>query len=62
MESNFKLYKRTYRTKTDSKVLKPNLWLPKGKCGREDKLGGWEGHTQTTTYVIDKKDLLHETG
>jgi len=29
-----KLYKRTYKTETDSKISKPNLWLPKGKWGK----------------------------
>jgi len=28
-----KKIKRTYKTETDSKILKPNLWLPKGKHG-----------------------------
>ena len=27
-----KLYKRINKTETDSKILKPNFWLPKGKC------------------------------
>ena len=27
--------------KTDSQILKTNLWLPKGKRGR-DKLGAWD--------------------
>ena len=24
-----------YKTETDSRILKPNLWLPKGKCWGE---------------------------
>ena len=28
-----KKYKRPYKTKTDSKILRTNLWLPKGKHG-----------------------------
>ena len=28
--------------KTDSQELKTNLWLPKGKCGGENKLGVWD--------------------
>ena len=39
------LNKRTYKIETDSKILKPNLWLPKGEHWRGwgmDKLGGWD--------------------
>ena len=39
-------------TEKDSKTLKPNLWLTKGKHGRRDKLGGWDCHIYTTTYKI----------
>ena len=38
--SNEKHYKGAY--KTDSKILKPNLWFPKGKRGGADKLGNWD--------------------
>ena len=31
----------TYKTETDSQTLKTNLWLPKGKGGR-DKSGVWD--------------------
>ena len=31
----------TYKTETDSQTQKTNLWLPKGKVGGRDKLGGW---------------------
>ena len=32
-----------YKTETDSKISKINLWLPKGKRGRgRDKLGAWD--------------------
>ena len=30
-----------YKTETDSQTLKTNLWLPKGKGGR-DKSGVWD--------------------
>ena len=36
MESNEKWYKRTYKAETDTKILKPNLWLLKGKPGEEE--------------------------
>ena len=28
-----------HKTETDSKISKPNLWFPKGKYDRRDKLG-----------------------
>ena len=31
-----------YKTETDSQTQKTNLWLPKGKGSREDKLGVWD--------------------
>ena len=31
-----------YKTETDSQTQKTNLWLPKGKSGGRDKLGGWD--------------------
>ena len=31
-----------YKTETDSQISKSNLWLPKGKCGGNDKLGDWD--------------------
>ena len=31
-----------YKTEINSQILKPNLWLSKGKCGvGSDKLGNW---------------------
>ena len=36
VESNRNDNNRTYKTEIDSKISKPNLGLPKGKCG------GWE--------------------
>ena len=30
-----------YKTETDSETQRTDLWLPKGKGGR-DKLGGWD--------------------
>ena len=50
--------------KTYSKILKPNLQLPKGKhcwgcvC---DKLGGWDGHIHAAIHKISKKGLLYHT-
>ena len=37
VESNFKndINELIYKTETDSKISKTNLWLPKGKCGGE---------------------------
>ena len=43
-----------YRTETDSQTQKTNLWLPKGKGGR-DKLGVWGQQIHTTVYKIDKQ-------
>ena len=34
--------KLIYKTEKDSQTQKTNLWLPKGKGGRQDKLGIWE--------------------
>ena len=48
-----KMYNRTYKTETDSKISKPNLGLPKGKYGGRDKLGGWDWHIHTAIYKID---------
>ena len=31
-----------YKTKTDSQTQKTNLWLPRGKEERKDKLGIWD--------------------
>ena len=31
-----------YKTETDSQTWKTNLWLPKGKGMRRDKLGIWD--------------------
>ena len=41
MESNFE--KNEFIIKqTDSQISKTNLWLPKGKRGKGDKLGSWD--------------------
>ena len=40
------------KTKTDSKIFKPNLSLPKVKWG-ENKLGSCDWHVHTTIYKID---------
>lgn len=44
-----------YKAKTDSQTrhLKTNLGLPKGKRG--DKLGVWDYQMQTTIYKIDRQ-------
>ena len=39
----------THKTELDSQTQKTNLWLPKGKGGR-DKLGGWDWHI-TLLYI-----------
>ena len=31
-----------YKMETDSQTQKTNLWLPKGKGGKRDKLGVWD--------------------
>ena len=43
-----------YKAETDSQTQKANLWLPKGKAGR-DKLGVSDQRIQTTIYKIDKQ-------
>ena len=45
--------KRTYKTETDSEILKPNYvskWVNEGG----HKLGDWDLHKPTTVYKIDK--------
>ena len=40
-----------YKTETNSQILKPNLWLSKGKCGvGSDKLGNWYWHTHLLLF------------
>ena len=41
--------------KKDSKISRPNLWLPKGKCWGRDKLGEW-------VKWVSNKDLLYRIG
>ena len=43
-----------YKTEIDSQTQKANLWLPKGKQGR-DKLGVWDLNIHTTIYKIDNQ-------
>ena len=31
-----------YKRETDSQTQKTNIWLPKGRGGGRDKLGGWD--------------------
>ena len=47
-----KLFTKTEINSTD---LKPNLWFPKEKWLRRDKLGVWDLQPQTTIYKIDKQ-------
>ena len=56
MDSNFKndTKELIHKTETDSKILKPNLWLTKGNTGRRDKLGGWDWHIHKIIYKIDR--------
>ena len=44
----------TYKIETDSQTQETNLWLQKGKGGR-DKLGVWDQQIQTTIYKVDKQ-------
>ena len=37
-----------YKKETHSQIQKMNLWLPKGKGVRKDKLGVWYQQIQTT--------------
>ena len=56
--------KKTYKTETDSKILKPNLGLPKGKHRRgRNKLGGWADMC-ALIYIkqMYSRDLLCSTG
>ena len=39
------------KTEVESQIQETNLWFPRGKQGR-DKLGGWDCHIHTTTYII----------
>ena len=41
-----------YKAETDLQTQKTNLWLPKGKEGR-DKLGVWDQQIQTT--ILNKQ-------
>ena len=47
MESNKNaINELIYKTEINSQILKPNLWLLKGKCGMgNDKLRNWYSHT-----------------
>ena len=31
-----------HKKQTDSKTLKPNLWLTRGNAGGRDKMGSWD--------------------
>ena len=43
-----------YKTETDSRTWKTNLWLPRGE-GRGDKLGARDSQMHTTLHKIDKQ-------
>lgn len=61
MESN-KNDTKELTKQTDSKILKPNLWLPKGKWVGRCQFGGGDWHIHSTIYKIDgNKDLLDST-
>ena len=58
VESNYKnkdTDKHIYKTKTDLKISRTSLWLPKGKCVGRDKSGAWNEHTHTTMHMTDDK-------
>ena len=49
-----------YRIETDTQTLKTNLWLPKWKGGRRNKLGAGinthtHTHARTTRYKTDSQ-------
>ena len=54
MESNFKndTNELIHKTETDSKMSKPKLQLPKGKCGREGWIGKLRWTIHATIYKI----------
>ena len=60
MESNKNDTKElVHEIETNSKISKPNLWLPKGKHWGE----GWIGiYTLLYTKLISNKDLLYSSG
>lgn len=64
MESNKNDTKElNQKRETDSKIVKPNIRLPKGKHWGRNKLGSWDWHnTSLYTKSISNKDLLHTTG
>ena len=64
MESN-KNNTKELTKQTDSKILKPNSWLPKGKCGMEGvnyRLGLTYTHSILYVKQVRNKDLLYNTG
>ena len=59
-----KMIKRTYKTETDSKSLKPNLWKPKGKMWKGGINEGARTDIDTQLYIrqASNKDLPYGTG
>ena len=45
----------TYKTENDSETQETNLWLPKGKVERKDKLELWHYHIYTIIYKMHKQ-------
>ena len=64
MASNKKWYKRTHKTETNSKILKPNSWLPKGQCETRGINYGVGIDIYTQLYIEQRanKDLHYSTG
>ena len=47
-----------YKTETDLQISKTNLWLPKGKCGRQGRINQEPWINIYKLYKITNKDLL----
>ena len=51
MESNKNAKSLIYKTETESKILKSNVWLPKGKLRGGGINWGFEIHTYTAPWT-----------
>ena len=46
-----------HKAGTDSKTLKPHLWIPNWKHWGRDELGVWDWHIHTGIYKIDQSHV-----